>query len=594
MPGDELDFADEQQPSAPPPKAPLRASESPADYDPGIPPDSFWQEERPPARPPSRPRAVEPSVREMPHSIEAEECLLALCLLDGAEIIGRCLKSRIGKASFYNTNHALIFDALVELYFRNAKIIDVSVLAEELKTRGQLEEVGSYAFLAQVSARMPTTAQAEYFLEKVRGYAIRREIIRTATGAVEDAFGHSGEIDELVGDVTSRIAQVVESARSDLAIKATPLIDVGYPTGSDPNILLGSDDYLGRGGGMLFVSHAGAGKSSFIMDACMSWAIGEPWVGIKCNGPLRSLIIQAEDSSRYQGKVAQSFAFARGLTQEQRSKLRSNCVICDVNGITGDAFFAEVERLVKIHQPDIVVLNPIYLYAQGDISKAEYAQPFLVGLDRLNREKRWGWILVHHTGKPAQKDGKGKRADLDDWETIYMGFGSSYLANWPRCSALLEPRAGERGRYYLKLGKAGSNAGVTRKVSVQDGVSYRLEPTTRIALKYSDKKMPIAGEDRQVIFWEVDEDDSDSSKKPERGASKGGRPKEYRYNDFHDAFAERCSKATGNRLGFGVLKNIVMGFRGKCADATIDRLIQEGIELGRLAKDTAGYHTTGS
>ena len=77
--------------------------------------------------------------RGMPHSIEAEEYLLSCCLIDGAEVVARCLESRIGPESFYVPAHAIVFEKLQDLYSRQAPI-DVAVLGEELKTAKQLDE----------------------------------------------------------------------------------------------------------------------------------------------------------------------------------------------------------------------------------------------------------------------------------------------------------------------------------------------------------------------------------------------------------------------------------------------------------------------
>src|SRR5947209_17055319 len=133
--------------------------------------------------------------RSLPHSIEAEEYLLSCCLLDGADVVSRCLEARIKPESFYDQKHGVIFERLLELYNRQAPI-DVSVVAEELKTARQLDAIGGYAFLTQVSSRIPTTAQASYFIEKVREQSLLREIISSATGAVEAGFNFSGGIDE--------------------------------------------------------------------------------------------------------------------------------------------------------------------------------------------------------------------------------------------------------------------------------------------------------------------------------------------------------------------------------------------------------------
>ena len=152
----------------------------------------------------------------MPHSLEAEEFLLSCCLLDGPDVISRCMEARIRPESFYDPKHGIVFEKLVELY-NNQTPIDISIVAEELKTSRQLDEIGGYAFLTQVSSRIPTTAQASYFIEKVRELSLLREIIRTATNAVEDCYGFSGGIDEFVDQVETKLFAVTQNRVSESA-----------------------------------------------------------------------------------------------------------------------------------------------------------------------------------------------------------------------------------------------------------------------------------------------------------------------------------------------------------------------------------------
>lgn len=314
-------------------------------------------------------------------------------------------------------------------------------------------------------------------------------------------------------------------AKAELELVARPITSYAYPSDDDPNILLGSDDYLGRGGGLLFVSHAGAGKSSWAMDACMMWALGRAWMQIKAHIPRKILIIQAEDSDRYIGKIFTSFAHVNKLTAEDLALLTKNCIIIRLKGVSGLAFFAALKKLTDQHQPDLVIINPLYLYADGDITRSEFAQPFLLALDAINKAEKWGYILIHHTGKPAARDKSGKRAEIEDWESAYMGFGSSYLANWPRATILLEPVPGTQGRYQIKLGKGGLNAGVTKEV--EQGAGFRLEPHTRISIRHSREKMPIDGKDRPVYYWEIDDEAP-----PEEAKGKGGRPSKYKIAEY--------------------------------------------------------------
>ncbi len=152
----------------------------------------------------------------MPHSLEAEEYLLSCCFLDGPDVVSRCLEARIRPESFYDTKHAIIFERLLDLYNRQAPI-DISVVAEELKTTRQLDQVGGYAFLSQISGRIPTTAQSGYFIEKVREQALLREIIRSATSAVEECYNFSGGIDEFVDQVETKIFGVTQNRVSESA-----------------------------------------------------------------------------------------------------------------------------------------------------------------------------------------------------------------------------------------------------------------------------------------------------------------------------------------------------------------------------------------
>ena len=164
----------------------------------------------------SRPLSVAGVGRMLPHSLEAEEYLLSCCLLDGADVVARCLEAGIAAESFYDSKHGVVFAQLVDLYNRQVTI-DVSVVAEELKTARKLDQVGGYAFLTQVSGRIPTTAQASYFIEKVREQALLREIIRSATGAVEDCYGFSGGIDEFVDQIEQKLFSVTQSRVSESA-----------------------------------------------------------------------------------------------------------------------------------------------------------------------------------------------------------------------------------------------------------------------------------------------------------------------------------------------------------------------------------------
>jgi len=167
--------------------------------------------------PPSLRRPDTPvAARVLPHSLEAEEYLLGCCLLDGADSIARCLEAKLPPAAFTSAANRVIYEKVIELYQKSPPV-DIAVLAEELKTSRQLEAVGGYSYLAKISGSIPTTAQAQYFLEKVRELHLLRELIKVATGAVEDCFNFTGGLPEFIDKVEQNIFRVTQDRISDSA-----------------------------------------------------------------------------------------------------------------------------------------------------------------------------------------------------------------------------------------------------------------------------------------------------------------------------------------------------------------------------------------
>lgn len=154
--------------------------------------------------------------RTLPHSIEAETYLLACLLIDGPGVMAKCQALRLHPESFYDPKHGIIFEVLTDLH-RRQKPMDLACVAEELKERKQLETVGGYAFLTQISAEIPTTAQDTYFAEKVRDQAAMRKTVRQGTELVEAVYNLTGggrELAEKLELHAAWVAQALEHLRA--------------------------------------------------------------------------------------------------------------------------------------------------------------------------------------------------------------------------------------------------------------------------------------------------------------------------------------------------------------------------------------------
>src|SRR3954462_6760190 len=168
------------------------------------------------ARTPAGAGAARPAGREMPASEEAEQHVIACCLLDGNDTIARCLEARLAEDSFFWPNNRLLFQVIIELY-QKGQPVTLEVLAEELATRRLLEQVGGFPYPMQVTGKIPTTAHAGYFIEKVREKHLLRELIKAATGAVEQAYQFTGGLEEFVDKVEQELFKVTQDRVSDSA-----------------------------------------------------------------------------------------------------------------------------------------------------------------------------------------------------------------------------------------------------------------------------------------------------------------------------------------------------------------------------------------
>jgi replicative DNA helicase len=154
--------------------------------------------------------------RTPPHSLEAEEFVLGCCLIDGTESVARCLEARLPAEAFYSPANRLVYERICDIYQKSPPV-DVAVLAEELKTARQLDAVGGYAYLGRLAERIPTTAQAQYFIDKVRELYLLRELTKVLTKQIESSLSYQGGLEEFMDKVEQDIFRVTQDRVNDSA-----------------------------------------------------------------------------------------------------------------------------------------------------------------------------------------------------------------------------------------------------------------------------------------------------------------------------------------------------------------------------------------
>ena len=141
-----------------------------------------------------------------PHSIEAEQSVLGGLMLDNERWDD--VAERVVSEDFYTRPHRHIFTEMARLQ-ESGSPIDLITLAESLERQGQLDSVGGFAYLAELSKNTPSAANISAYADIVRERAVVREMISVANEIAEAGFDPQGRTSEDEGP--KNIADVLDA-----------------------------------------------------------------------------------------------------------------------------------------------------------------------------------------------------------------------------------------------------------------------------------------------------------------------------------------------------------------------------------------------
>lgn len=132
------------------------------------------------------PAAPRTPSRDVPASEGAEQHVLACCLLEGSDTLARAVESGVTAASFYWPQHVDLFSGLKRLV-EAGKPLALDILAAEMGDEAFMR-AGGWPKLMEITAKVPTTVHAGYFITKLRELEQKRVLIREATRIVEAVY----------------------------------------------------------------------------------------------------------------------------------------------------------------------------------------------------------------------------------------------------------------------------------------------------------------------------------------------------------------------------------------------------------------------
>ena len=133
-----------------------------------------------------------------PQNLEAEESVLGAMLLSPTAV--GTVSEILSAADFYRESHAKVYRAALGLWGKGEPV-DAITLSNELDERGELDDIGGQARVAELAALVPSTSNVEHYARIVKEMATLRGLVRAGQEITRLGQDRPGEVTDLVDRV---------------------------------------------------------------------------------------------------------------------------------------------------------------------------------------------------------------------------------------------------------------------------------------------------------------------------------------------------------------------------------------------------------
>jgi replicative DNA helicase len=344
------------------------------------------------------PQTEHSDLRLPPQNLEAEQSVLGAIMLDNASL-SKAFEV-ITEEDFYRGSHRMIYQAMVELSDAS-EVVDQITLTALLKSKGQLEQVGGGAYVAELVQAVPSASNIRYHCKIVREKSLLRGLIRTATEVVTRGYDEVGQSDDLLEYAEREIFQLAQGrlGRSFVPVnqiikESIEIVDrlynrkekiTGVPTGfkelDDITAGLQASDLI------IIAGRPSMGKTSLALSIAEHAAIrADMSIGIfslemsKAQLVLRMLSSQASLDSHALRTGQLTEKDWRYLCDAADRLERAKIFIDDSGALTVQQMRGKARRLIAEHGLDLLIID--YLQLMQGRSDSESRQQEISDISR--------------------------------------------------------------------------------------------------------------------------------------------------------------------------------------------------------------------
>ncbi|MEM7173707.1 MAG: replicative DNA helicase [Bacteroidota bacterium] len=372
----------------------------------------------------------------IPQAIDLEKGILGALLLEQdtlTEII-EILKPN----HFYQPAHRAIYNAIITL-FNLHKPIDLLTIVEQLRKHNQLEHSGGAAYLAGLTENVASAAHSETYARLIIEYAVRRDLIETATHIKSEAQNDTNEIFELLdasqrslftiseGNVRKNytgIGPLMKAAIKDLeAGKMQKNAITGIPSGFAvlDRLTLGwqKSDFI------VVAARPGMGKTSFLLSMLCNASITHQFpVAIfsleMSEDQIAKRLIAMEsglENQKLKRKQLKQFEWEQ-IYHKTTGLYEAPMYIDDTPGLSLFEFRAKCRRLKARHDIKLIAIDYLQLMSadlgKKNINREQEIATISRGLKAIAKELNIPIIAASQLSRAVEIRGGDKRPQLSD------------------------------------------------------------------------------------------------------------------------------------------------------------------------------------
>ena len=160
-----------------------------------------------------------------PQAPELEEAVLGALMIekDAYSQVSEILRPE----SFYERKHQLIYAAITDLAIRQ-KPIDILTVVEQLRSRGDLDEVGGPFYITQLSGKVASSAHIEYHARIIAQKFLARELISFTSAIQTKAFDTTQDVDDLMQEAEGKLFEISQQNMKKDYTQINPVIKEAY------------------------------------------------------------------------------------------------------------------------------------------------------------------------------------------------------------------------------------------------------------------------------------------------------------------------------------------------------------------------------